>query len=139
MREAFRQTCLEESHLRPLEYREGSAEAAEQRLDDARIDMYVAMVEGEPAGKCALFQVGDIGRIVDLYVGRAHRRQRVGTALLHHVIALAKRLLARLVCLEVPTAASGTIAFLKTLGFVDCGRTIAYLRPGTFQPDYEIW
>lgn len=104
-------------------------EAGVDRLDDHRMDMYVAMIEGKAAGACALFQVGDIGRIVDLYVVPAFRRRRAATGLLHHVMALARRLMLRIVCVETPESNAAGIELLNGLGFVGAGRTVQFHAP----------
>lgn len=123
----------------PAADQEAAVAAAVERLDDHRMDSAVAMLDGEPAGVGGLFQVGDIGMVADFYVMPKMRRRGVGSALLHHAIALARRLTMRLVCAEVPLANAGGLAFLARHGFVDGGRFVEYLRDETLQPDYANW
>jgi ribosomal protein S18 acetylase RimI-like enzyme len=110
--------------------REEFVVAGVDRLDDHRMDMNVAMVEGKPAGACALFQVGDIARIVDLYVAPQFRRRQVATALLDHVIAMARRLMMRIVCIETPESNAAGLELLDRMGFVNAGRTVQFHAPG---------
>lgn len=77
-------------------------EAAGERLNDPQMDGFVATLNGEPAGCCTLYQVGDIGRVTDLYVTQSLRRRGVATALMRHVLRLARRLTMRITCTEIP-------------------------------------
>jgi len=105
--------------------------ACEQRLDDAPFDMFVAMVEGRPAGRCALYQVGDIGRVMDLCVSDSTDRSIVEQALTAHVLALAKRLALRNICVQVDGEDSRLRAFYETFGFVSDGTIVEFDRDET--------
>jgi GNAT superfamily N-acetyltransferase len=115
--------------------REQAVAAGLERLDDHRMDAFVAMRDKAPAGIAALFQVGDIGRVVDVYVVPAQRRTGVGTALLDHAVQLAKRLTMRLVCTEISTANAGGAAFLARRGFEAAGRIVEFHRKGIPRQD----
>jgi GNAT superfamily N-acetyltransferase len=133
MRAAHRQTYSQDiegrSHDEPSA--ETRADLANERLDDPQLDMFVALVGGQPAGRCALFQVGDIGRIIDFYVPPALRRQGIATALLAHVIALAQRVASRVICLEVDATNVPAHALLAKLGFHDDGMMVEFDAPPT--------
>ncbi|MFN0134888.1 MAG: GNAT family N-acetyltransferase [Phycisphaerae bacterium] len=73
----------------------------EQRLDDAAFEVFVAMRQGEPLGFVALQQVGQIGRLSDIYVDDSSRRQGVATALVSYACATARRWALRPVCVDV--------------------------------------
>ncbi|GJM27198.1 MAG: hypothetical protein DHS20C16_36130 [Phycisphaerae bacterium] len=109
---------------------EGDAriEVDSERLDDHRLDSFVLMDGKTPVGICALFQVGDIGRITDLFVVEPTRRKKAGTEMANHVIALARRLTVSVVCIEVRESNSQSIAFLKQCGFVEAGRLVEFVR-----------
>lgn len=109
------------------------------RLDDHRMDMFVATVDKKPAGVCGLFQVGDIGRIVDLFVCPSFRHQRVATSLMAHVVGLAQRLNLRIVCAQVAAANNTGRQVLAKLGFVEGGRITEFVSPKTTTIDYESW
>lgn len=123
----------------PDDARDAAVAAAIERLDDHRMDSAVATVDGKPAGVGALFQVGDIALVADFYVAPELRRRGVGSALLHHAIALARRLTMRLVCAEVPLANAGGLAFLSQHGFIEGGRIVEFHRNDAVQPDYAAW
>jgi ribosomal protein S18 acetylase RimI-like enzyme len=126
MRAAFAEVCSQHANLRDGE---PEVEVESERLDDHRLDAFVAMDGKRPIGLCSLFHVGDIGRIVDLFVIESARRRHVGTAMARHIIALAHRYVVRVVCIELDETRSGSIDFLKRNGFIEAGRLIEYVRP----------
>jgi len=75
MRAAYRAVFDEAWSIYPDSMRSDCVDACVERLDDHRMDMFVALIDKQPAGVCGLFQVGDIGRIVDVYACRAFRRK----------------------------------------------------------------
>ena len=104
------------------------SEACEERLDDAPFDAFVAMIENEPAGWGALHQVGDIGRLTPIEVSRACKERGVEAALLAHGLALAKRLMLKIVCTTVAESETEKISSLERAGFVPDGRFVQYDR-----------
>ena len=128
MRDAFRRTYVDAS-LAGLDDPNQVADAALDRLDEAALDMFVAVVDKKPVGRGGLFMVGDIGRIVDVAVLPEWRGQGVGTAVMRHILALAQRLTPRIVCLEVNAGDEGSSALLKRCGFVVDGQLIEFDRP----------
>lgn len=125
MRAAFAEVCRQRATDA-----EGDArvEVDNERLDDHRLDAFVLMDGKKPVGVCSLFQVGDIGRIIDLYVVESARRQKAGTEMACHIIALARRLTVSVVCLEVRETNEQAIAFVKQCGFVEAGRLVEFVR-----------
>ena len=95
-----------------------AAEAAIERLDEPRLDMFVALEGDRPVGRAGLLEVGDIGRLTDFHVAPDQRRRGVATALMEHVLALARRAAVRLVCLQADLDA---VAFFESCGFVRDG------------------
>ncbi len=139
MREAFRECWSAAASFYPPSERDMVVDAANERLDDQRVDAFVAMVAGKPAGMCTLLQIGDVGRIVDVYVLPAHRRAGVATALVRYVIAITKRLAARVVCVEIPLDDAAGKGLFTALGFIDVGRTVEFHHRKTARPDYATW
>jgi len=129
MRSAYEKIVTNASRLFDKSVREQFVAAAIDRLDGHRMDMFVAMVDGQPAGVAALFQVGDIGRIVDLYVCPEFRRRQVASALLHHIFKLAHRLLVRVVCVESADGDKQMLALLSRHGFIEIDRAVEFLAP----------
>lgn len=110
--------------------REMLIDAASERLNDHRMDEFVALRDGEPAGRCAFFQIGDVARVSGLYVLEAHRRRGVGRALLGQMLRLARRLLIRRVCVPLLSEDAEAIELLRRCGFEADGVTCEYAAPG---------
>jgi N-acetylglutamate synthase-like GNAT family acetyltransferase len=130
MRAAFRQTFsgheLVNAGVRLVQV-EG---AAEERLNDAPYEMFVALIDRRPAGRCALYQVGDIARVMDFAVLPTFSDAGVGNALLASVLALAKRLTMRSVCALVNLRDASTFELLQRAGFVADGELVEFTRGG---------
>lgn len=105
-----------------------AADAAGERMDDPRYELFVAMVEGRPAGRCAFHEVGDIARIMDLNVLPEFRGRSVERALLAQVLTQARRLAMRNICatVDVDDDHRGT-QFLEA-GFARDGTIVEYER-----------
>ena len=104
------------------------AEAAMERLNDPQLDLFVATVDQQPAGRCALFQVGDIARVMDLHVLGPFMDRGVRQALTAHVLALAKRLSMRHVCVQIDRADTAGQHWFEQVGFVPDGDVIEFDR-----------
>jgi len=122
MRAALRLTFAEESGS-------ASADAADERMNDSELDLFVALLDGAPAGRIALHQVGDILHVRDAWVLPARRGQGVGRAMLRHVMSLAYRLRPRVIVASGPrssqagaglSGAAGRLA--EEFGFAESGR-----------------
>ncbi len=127
MRDAFRATHIDAS-LAGVDDPTQVAEAALDRLNEAALDMFVAVVDKKPVGRGGLFMVGDIGRIVDVAVLPEWRGQGVGVAVMRHLLALAQRLTPRIVCLDVDADDEASGALLKRCGFVVDGQLVEFDR-----------
>mgnify|MGYP002625504842 CR=1 FL=1 len=134
MRQAFRDT-FSRSASAPTPEQTLVAQAAELRLDDPQFDMYVAVVDRQPAGRGALYQIGDIARVVDLDVLPGFEFKGVENALLAHIVAMAKRLQFRTVLAQIPTADAQRAAWFRRAGFgpdgeiVEFGRSVLVAEP----------
>jgi GNAT superfamily N-acetyltransferase len=61
------------------------------RLRCPPIEYIMACIEGTPVGFCSVWEgLHGIGQVEDLFVDRHHRGRGIGTALLHHSVALAR-------------------------------------------------
>lgn len=139
MRAAFEACWHEAAAYLPDGARAAAVAAALERLDDHRMDAVVALVDGQPAGVGALFQVGDVARLVDVFVNKSLRRRGVGRAITAHLLALARRLSMRMVCAETSARNSAALAFLERGGFVPGGDIVEFLREDAAWPDFATW
>ncbi|MCH7813022.1 MAG: GNAT family N-acetyltransferase [Planctomycetes bacterium] len=99
------------------------ADAAVERLDDGRLEAIVVMDGDQPIGRATLFEVGDIGRLVDVYVVPEARGRGAAKAMVAHLLAVARRLAVGIVCVQVDSADEAAMAFFQGRGFV-CDGTI---------------
>jgi len=128
MRAAY-QTMLEAAPSGgAYEPRADVAAVAQERLDDPSLDVFVAMVGKVPAGRCALYQVGDLAQVRGLAVVPGFADAGVARALLCHVLALAKRLTIGKVLALVPEDGTSTFEALQHAGFVADGEIESYRR-----------
>ncbi len=104
------------------------AQAGAERLDDPQFDMFVAMVGGTPAGRCALYQVGDIARVIDLTVVPGFQSTPAADALVAHALAMAKRLQMRNVVIQIDDGDAAGISWWERLGFARDGTIIEFER-----------
>lgn len=108
------------------EARKQAVDAALERLDDSQLDLAVAMAGDRAVGRCGLYQVGDIGQMVDLHTLPANAE--IATTLACHTLALARRLAIRSVCAMAPHDSPYGAAFWEHLGFVADGEFVEYER-----------
>lgn len=101
------------------------------RLDDAQYDARVALEGDEPLGYGALHQVGEIGRVRDVFVRAAHRRRGVASVIIRQVLDDARRWGLRPVCAALPATNRAAIALLERLGFEPAGELTRYRAAGS--------
>lgn len=104
-------------------------DALDERMNDPQLDMFVAMIDGQPVGRCGLYQVGDIARVMELNVSETSRAADVRQALTAHVLTMAKRLEMRNVCVQVDETDAERRAWFESVGFVADGRIVEFERP----------
>ena len=121
MRATLRATFVEAESPGAAAIRELSADACDARLDDPQFDMFVATVDGKSAGRCALYQVGDIARVMDLSVLTAFADRGVDTSLLLHALSLAKRLTMGNICVQIDESSAREPAWFERFGFTADG------------------
>lgn len=106
-----------------------TVEMAAERLNDSRLDVFVAMREGRPAGRIGYLQVGDIARVYDLYVIPDQRGHGAARALVSFVLGLARRLLPRCIVAAGLPGNAAVNAFLSKCGFAEIGVIHHFDRP----------
>lgn len=99
-------------------FESGGAELAAERLNDSRIDVFVALRGGEPAGRIGYLQVGDVARLTEVFVLPRSRGAGVGRAMAGHVLQLARRLLPKALVASAPSDDAEAAAFLGRCGFM---------------------
>ena len=114
--------------FRSLHQDDREADLAERRLDHAQFDVFVAMVDAEPAGRCGLLQVGEIADVRNLYVSPAFRRRQVATTLISHVLEMARRLMMKSVCGKIDVENTEGMALLRSCGFEQHGEVVEFWR-----------
>lgn len=105
-----------------------AAEASEARLDDPPFDMFVSVVDGVPTGRCALYQVGDLARLMDLHTVAHPAAEVSAAALLHHALGLARRLAMRHVIGQVDTSRTAALRAFEQAGFERDGTIVEFER-----------
>jgi len=129
MRAAVRQTFGEVTTSGEDGDADQLADALNERMNDPQFDVFVAMIGARPVGRCALYQVGDIARVMDLHVSAPSRRDDVQRSLIAHVLAMAKRLQMRNICVQVDETDTQRRAWFEAAGFVADGRIVEFHRP----------
>lgn len=128
MRSALRSTFLDFASPGGIELAQEAADACEERLNDPQLDMFVALMGGVPVGRCALYQVGDIGRVIGPAVGPMAEAARIAKALLEYVLALAKRLLLRNVVASASENEDEARVLLAAHGMIEDGTVVEFHR-----------
>lgn len=128
MRKALHAIHAEEFRMSDAAEQDMLTAGATERLDESQIDAFVALLDGAPAGHCTLFQVGDIGRIVDLFVVESFRRGGVATALMGHLLRMARRLTMRITCMEIPSDSVAALTLCERCGLVQDGTTTEFVE-----------
>lgn len=125
MRAALRAVIVDDLAPASREQRELLADAYAERLDDPQFDVFVAVHDGKPVGRCGLYQVGDIARVMDLRVLSDPRHVEVKEALLSQVLTMARRLAFANVCAQSDVKDA---EFLQRYGFIKDGEIVEYER-----------
>lgn len=129
-RAAYRTTWLADGASSVATFMALRADAHNERLDDPQLDAFVALADGQPAGRCDLYQVGDICRVLHFAVLEGHQAGGADRALLGHVLTLARRLAMRHVYTQVDIRRPQRIALLEEAGFVRDGTLVEFCREG---------
>jgi GNAT superfamily N-acetyltransferase len=100
-----------------------------ERLNEPQYDAFVALSGDDPVGMVSLLQVGEIGRICDLYVVPDRRGRGVAAALLAHVISTARRWSLRTLCARVALENDAALRVFSRAGLEEHGRIVSFSRP----------
>ncbi|HMQ15356.1 MAG TPA: GNAT family N-acetyltransferase [Phycisphaerae bacterium] len=100
-----------------------------ERLNEPQYDAFVAISGDDPVGMVSLLQVGEIGRICDLYVLPDRRGRGVAAALLAHVISTARRWSLRTLCARVAVENDAALRVFSRAGLEEHGRIVSFSRP----------
>ena len=128
MRTAYRETFTQFDTPGSSSMGELLADASLERLDDPQLDMVVALWDKEPVGRCGLYQVGDIARVMSVCILPVYAGRGIEEALLAHVLALAKRLTMRTVLVQIDETDRAGRTFLEEAGFVCDGEIVEFER-----------
>lgn len=130
VRELFRHSFI--SNTPDEQVQAPLADSFAERLDDPQLDMFVASLDRAAAGRCGLYQVGDIARVVDLTMLAGFANRGVAESLLSHVLALARRLTMPMVVAQVLESDAPRRDLLRRFGFVEDGQLVEFEAPNTF-------
>ena len=138
MRAAVEATFLDTSSPADENDRAILAQACSERLNDPQFDLFVALTDDQPAGRCALYQVGDIGRVMDLTILPAFNDDRIECALTAHVLALAKRLAMRNICVQIDADDAKNRSWFESVGFRLDGDIVEFERDASLPQDVPL-
>ena len=106
------------------------AEAEMLHLDDPHWDALLALRDGEAVAHAGVLAVGEIGRIDQVYVGEAFRRQGIGRTMMGRALEICARSMFRHVMICVNPANAPAIALYGQLGFRKVGEMVIYRSAG---------
>ena len=95
-------------------------------LDDPHYNALLALRDGKVAGRAGVLAVGDVGRIDQVYVAQAFRRQGVGRTLMSRRWRSAGRSLFRHVMLSMDPSNDAARALYDEIGFQAIGQIVSY-------------
>lgn len=128
MREVYREILLSTSNNPETNLLNLAIQSGEDRLDDPQYDMFVATLDKKPAGICALYQVGDIARVMNLNVIHTFSDAAIDQALLTHVLSMARRLTMQNVYVLVDSENVVQRKWYESHGFIADGEIVEYHR-----------
>ncbi len=99
--------------------------------DNSLARTFVAEIEGDLAGFCFLYLVGEEGQIMEIATATSHRRKGVGKALLQAMLSSSEKEGAVRFTLEVRASNAPAIALYKSFDFYEVGRRKGYYRNPT--------
>lgn len=103
------------------------AEARMLHLDDPHCDALVALKDGRAVASVTVLAVGDIGRIEQVYVANAHRRQGIGRLLMQRALEICARSTFRHVLLRLRADNAPATALYEAMGFRTVGTLQSFL------------
>lgn len=103
-------------------------QAGIERLNDPNYEAFVAVMDGEPAGRSAYLEVGDIARLADVFVRPSFRRRDIGRVMVAHFLRIGRRLSPRVVVASCDATDPASRSFLERCGFMASGSLTAFDR-----------
>lgn len=128
MREAYREILSSTSNIQETSLLNLVIQSGVDRLDDPQYDMFVAILDKKLAGMCALYQVGDIARVMNLNVINSFSDAAIDQALLAHVLSMARRLTIQNVSVLVDNENVAQRKWYENNGFIADGEIVEYHR-----------
>jgi GNAT superfamily N-acetyltransferase len=107
---------------------EEAVDVALVHLDDPQLEWWVAVIGGEAVGIGGIYQVGDLATVRDLFVAPDRRRAGIGTAIIAHLLAIARRLTPRVIVASAPSSSSDLTTFLTASGYEPAGAITEFHR-----------
>jgi ribosomal protein S18 acetylase RimI-like enzyme len=104
-------------------------EARLAHLDNPSWDAVIALKGDIVVGQIGVLAVGDVGRIDDVYITRAFRRQGIGITLMSRALEICARSLFRHVMLACNPANQPAQSLYARLAFQKIGEMISYRTP----------
>ena len=86
------------------------------------------MRDGKVAGRAGVLAVGDVGRIDQVYVAQAFRRQGVARTLMSRALEICARSLFRHVMLSMEPSNDAARGLYDEIGFQTIGQIVSYRR-----------
>jgi len=123
MRRTYRQLLDE------IGNKDGSAEAAFERLDDANCDVLLAVRDKVAVGRMTYHEVGDFARLRDFFVAQSEDFDALGKHLIAHALLIARRLLPRVLVTCVAEEDARQRALFESCGFAAAGEMVRFRRP----------
>lgn len=106
------------------------ADAMIDRLDEARMDLFIARRDGKPVGSAGVVSLGNIGVIDPAYTDPDHRKQGIAATLMDAVLEHCARAQFEQVLVERGEGCY-SIPLYTSLGFVPIGAFTRYVRGST--------
>jgi len=106
------------------------ADANMARLDDPHWDAMLALQNGQPVAHIGVLSVGDMGRIVGLFVHPDHRGQGLARLMLARAMEVCIRSVFRHVFAEIDLDNAAAVHLAQTGGFEPVGSMVRLMRGG---------
>lgn len=104
-------------------------DALMNQLDDPHWDALLILKDARPVAYGGVLSVGEFGRIDDVYVSPAFRRQGIGTTLMSRLVEICARSLFKTVLLATDAANAPAHRLYAKFGFRRVGEIVNYLSP----------
>jgi ribosomal-protein-alanine N-acetyltransferase len=105
------------------------AEAAILHLDNSHYDALLALKDGHAIALAGVLAMGEIGRIDQVYVSKAFRKQSIATMMMNRIMEVCARSLFKHVLLAVEGDNVAAIKLFEKFGFKKIARIETYVRP----------